>query len=62
MKKIILASIMALVSVFETTNTVSASETIYTSMPNTDDAYYQPFRTELNQFNRDLQSNTDSQD
>jgi len=62
MKKMILASIMALVSVFETTNIVSASETIYTSMPNTDDAYYQPFRTELNQFNRDLQSNTDSQD
>lgn len=53
---------MALFSIFETTNSVSAAQTIYTSMPNQDDTYYQPFKNELQKFNVDLQGNADDQD
>lgn len=60
MKKLILCSLLAVCSLFETTN-VSA-QTIYTSMPESSDTYYQPFTKDLQQFNRDLQANSDKTD
>lgn len=57
MKKIILASLLAIFSIGNMGDSIEASTTIYTGMPEENDTYYQPFKKDLNQFNLDLQNN-----
>lgn len=61
MKKIILASFIALLAIFENSSTVKA-ETIYTSLPDTNDSYYRPFKKDLDNFNQQLQDNASTDD
>jgi len=64
MKKLILVSIMALAVIFKTganMDNVNA-QTIYTSMPDQDDTYYQPFESNLRNFNTDLQDSATGKD
>lgn len=61
MKKTIIATVLALLTVFETSNSVSA-QTIYTSLPDPEDKYYQPFKDSLKYFNQSLQRNAVSED
>lgn len=53
MRKIIIATLTALLTILGTNNLVSA-ETIYTSMPDQNDDYYQPFYDSLKKFNYDF--------
>lgn len=57
MKKIFLASLLAMFSIGNMGDSIEASTTIYTGMPEENDTYYQPFKKDLNQFNLDLQNN-----
>ncbi|PMD68037.1 agmatine deiminase family protein [Companilactobacillus nuruki] len=56
MKKIIIATLMSLLSIVETSNINVYAETIYTSMPTKDDNYYRSYRDDLEKFNLDLQT------
>lgn len=62
MKKTIIASFLACLTFFETSNTVAFAQTIYTSFSDQKDTYYQPFQQSLNEFNQALQNNANGSD
>lgn len=62
MKKIVVAIIFSILTIFTTGVNAVKAETIYTSLPDKNDRYYQLFQKSLDTFNLDLQKHSSSAD